>query len=209
MPAHKDGLTLAVARGGWVRVDGLDGPYDLYVRYRYKTNEAGGIVDYATNSAGEVIRSGRLAATEVVLQINHHTSSIDVGTWRSVPIARLETLANLPDVKAALIDQMLDPEADVEIGVSRPEQFEPVLQAPVTRRALRLPKPTGKRYSDDFYKRVAEAYYAAVMLLDSADAPATAVAEANGVSTSVVRRWFAEARRRGFLAPAQSMGRIG
>jgi hypothetical protein len=198
-----------VARGGWVRVSGLSGPYELYIRYRYKTNAAGFIVDYAKNSAGEVIRSGRLAATEVVMMINDTTSNVDVATWRSVPIARLETLANLPDVKAAILDRMLDPEADVEIGISRPEEFEPVLQAPVTRRALRLPKPTGKRYPDSFYERVAEAYYAAAMLLDCADAPATAIAEANGVTTSVVRRWFAEARRRGFLAPAQSMGRAG
>ena len=50
-------ISLAVARGGWVRVDGLDGPYTLYVRYGYKTNAAGGIVDYATNSAGEVVRA--------------------------------------------------------------------------------------------------------------------------------------------------------
>jgi hypothetical protein len=198
-----------VARGGWVRVNGLDGRFhQLYVRYAYKTNAAGFIVDYAKNSAGEVVRSGRLAAIEVVVSAGY-PSNLDVATWRSVPIARLETLVNLPNVKAAILERMLDPEADVEIGISRPEEFEPVLQAPVTRRALRLPKPSGKRYPDDFYERVAQAYYAAVMLLDSADAPATAIAEANNVTTSVVRRWFAEARRRGFLAPAQSMGRAG
>jgi hypothetical protein len=191
-------------------VNGLDPHryHQLYVRYAYKLNDAGGIVDYATDSAGEVVRSGRLAAIEVVVTAGY-PSNLDVATWRSVPIARLETLVNLPNVKAAILARMLDPEADVEIGVSRPEEFEPVLEAPVTRRALRLPKPSGKRYPDDFYKRVAQAYYAAVMLLDSADAPATAIAEANNVTTSVVRRWFAEARRRGFLAPAQSMGRAG
>ncbi len=48
-----------------MRVDGLDGLYTLYVCYGYKTNAAGGIVDYATNSAGEVVRGGRLAATRL------------------------------------------------------------------------------------------------------------------------------------------------
>ena len=95
-----------------------------------------------------------------------------MATWRSVPIARLETVANLPEVKQAIVDRMLDVEADVEIGVGRPEAFEPVLQARYTRRALKLPQPKGQRYPDSFYQRVADAYYAAVMLLDVADTPA-------------------------------------
>jgi hypothetical protein len=188
MGRNEDRISIEVARGGWVRVRGLSLPVDLYVRYFYNT--------YAAD---------RLQAVQVVVKINDADSGIDVAAWRGIPIARLETIVNQPDVKPLIVNRMLDIEADVEIGVSS-EEFEPVLRTTYTRRTYHLPAPKARNYGDAFYQKVAEAYHAAVLLDDP---PAMAIAEANGVPATTVRRWFAEARRRGLLGPAQSMGRVG
>jgi hypothetical protein len=62
------------------------------------------------------------------------------------------------------------------------------------------------RYPNRFYERVAGLYSWCVA---NGVAPAPAIAEANRTPVASVRRWFAEARRRGLLAPARMPGGEG
>jgi hypothetical protein len=155
--------------------------------------------------AVEVVVKAGVAFEETPFGVWGHNPPIDVATWRSIPIADLETRANLPENYKVIMDYVDDGEGALNIaGV-----FEETVVPPSprrTRRALRLPKVSGRRYPDEFYRRVADAYRAAI---DFGESPGRAVAEMNQVPVTTTRRWFAEARRRGFLDPAQSMGRAG
>jgi hypothetical protein len=109
-----------------------------------------------------------------------------------VPIRHLETIlalhASAPGTSEAGID----------------------VDRPPTQRDLRIPKqllvPEGRRYRDDFYRKVADLYsWCAV----TGVAPAPALAKANGKPESTVHAWVKEARRRGVLAPARKQGSTG
>lgn len=66
----------------------------------------------------------------------------------------------------------------------------------------RLPIPTARPYSDDFYRSVATVYGALVGRVAS---PVRVIADANNTPMSTAHRWVKEARRRRFL----STGRPG
>lgn len=184
MTRNTDGISLEPARGGWTRANGID---NLTVMVRYTTGQ-----------------KGRLQAGQILVTAQG-LARIDVAAWRSVPIAELETLANLPENRNVIVAHLNDDDAEVHIGDGA-KDVQPVLAVRRTRHSLRLPKPTGRRFPDSFYERVADAYRTAVTL---GEPPGQKIAEVNNVPTTTTRRWFAEARRRGFLEPAQGMGRVG
>jgi hypothetical protein len=64
----------------------------------------------------------------------------------------------------------------------------------------------GRSYPPEMYIRVAMLYSRCVA---GGVRPAPAIAEANGVPETTVRRWIREARRRGALAPARGPGAQG
>jgi hypothetical protein len=67
-------------------------------------------------------------------------------------------------------------------------------------------KKEGRSYPPEMYERVAALYRRCVA---GGIRPAPAIAEANGVPETTVRRWIREARRRGVLAPARTPGGMG
>jgi hypothetical protein len=131
---------------------------------------------------------------------------------RSVPLARIETLANTnPDFRPHIagteqhgisdaFDQVRNQANGVMMENARPkaEEFDRKAQrAPLTR-------PDGKD-PDAFYERVAEAYREMVLTHRNV---AVALAEEAKVPVGTVHRWVLEARRRKFLPPARQ-GRVG
>jgi hypothetical protein len=66
--------------------------------------------------------------------------------------------------------------------------------------------PDGRGYGHELYVRVAMLYSRCVA---GGIRPAPALASANGVPETTVRRWIREARRRGALAPARTPGGMG
>lgn len=64
-----------------------------------------------------------------------------------------------------------------------------------------LTAPGSRGYPDDFYRRVAAAYYGVLLR------PVVAVAAEAGVPRSTAARWVKEARRRGFIEPAPAPGK--
>ncbi len=109
---------------------------------------------------------------------------------QDVPLARIEAAANADEQIRAWIVKSLPPET-----IKR-AQYEaarrPKLKRPKSRREL----------DDDFYKRVAVAYRAAVA---HGLPPAKTLAHDSGAPPGTVNRWIAEARKkeRGHLPPAQ------
>jgi hypothetical protein len=80
------------------------------------------------------------------------------------------------------------------------------------------PKPRELELDDKYFEKEGRSYppkmYARVAMLYSRCVaggvrPAPAIAEANGVPETTVRRWIREARRRGVLAPARTPGGMG
>jgi hypothetical protein len=133
---------------------------------------------------------------------------------RSVPLARIETLANTnpdfrPHTKGTEQHPISDAFDQVERQANRvmldnahrkaqePQTPQPASRAPLTR-------PDGKD-PDAFYERVAEAYREMVQTHRNV---AVALAEEANVPPGTVHRWVLEARRRGFLPPARQ-GRVG
>ena len=146
----------------------------------------------------------RLGVVQAVVMANGSTQ-VDVAAWRSVPIAEATTLANLPEYRNVILEHLNDPDAEIGIGeAARDEQ--PVLTVKRTAHAYRLPKVYGRRFPDSFYQRVAQAFETAVA---AGEPPGRTIATANKVPDTTTARWIREARRRGFLAPAQARGRIG
>ena len=89
---------------------------------------------------------------------------LDVAAWRSFPLARIETWANLPDVAAELRTRRDNPtdeetfEAKIDAMSEEEYQQEPVARRKVRRDRLRPPSGSAVRYPDEFYGHVADAY---------------------------------------------------
>ena len=189
------GIRLELAGEGWCRVD-VDGV------------EAAIDVRFALSGRGALIVSElRIADPD----------GISGRALRGVALGQIERLANLPGNATRIKEH---------IGASAPEighRFVETQQAGRRHaddvetigvglvgarrgRSLRLSPPSGRRYPDAFYKRVAEVYtYAAA----TERAPAVAIAKASGVETTTVHRWVKEARSRGLLPREGIPGKRG
>ena len=98
------------------------------------------------------------------------SSPIDVAAWRSVPIAEATTVANLPEYRSVILEHLHnavdEPDASgtpgtvsaagtgsvtfAGTGVATYRTVDPPRR---TAHAYRLPKPTGGRFPDSFYRR--------------------------------------------------------
>jgi hypothetical protein len=193
MRRNEKGLTLSPARGGWVHVT-LAEDDQLIVLLRF---------DVVPGGDPRTVRLGVVQA--VVMVGGPDPRQVDVATWRSVPIAEATTLANLPEYRSVILEHLNDAGAELGIGEGIGDT-QPVLTVKRTGHAYKLPKPTGTRFPDSFYKRVADAFETAVT---AGRPPGRTIAEANKVPETTVARWIREARRRELLAPAGGKGRIG
>jgi hypothetical protein len=108
-----------------------------------------------------------------------------------IPIHRLEAhLSEKPAMRMVLPEGGWPPPKPHEL-VIRDEYFE---------------NPDGRGYGQEMYERVAMLYRRCVA---GGVRPAPAIAEANGVPETTVRRWIKEARRRGVLDSARGPGAQG
>jgi hypothetical protein len=175
--------TLPIGRGGWIAFANDDVPDWVYARVQENDH-------------------GRLAITELYLA----RERVDSATLRALPLGRIEALANssplAEEIRAKLNDA---PRPGVEPLSPEPrERWESREIISPTPHLLHLAVPKGTK-PDRFYKEAAELY---AELATQSRRPAADLAERSGVSVASVHRWIAEARRRGYLPPAER-GRRG
>jgi hypothetical protein len=126
---------------------------------------------------------------------------LDVGAWRSFPLAMVESVANLPAYRETVLAHLRDDDPDrhgkpVEDWTPGRKSRKPVLPG----------RPETGRYPDRFYERLADLYRHHV---ERGDPPAQRIADDEGVPVTTVHRWIRQSRRRGFLRPAGARGRAG
>jgi hypothetical protein len=136
---------------------------------------------------------GRLRVADVEI----HGGALDVSTWRSFPLARIETRAN-----EARTRQLLDHYADMHMRSREVLEDVPASAEKMTLVVKRPPRPP---YPDSVYLTLANNYRWCVLV---GLPPAQSIADANGVPVRTVYGWFREARRRGILEPGRK-GRAG
>lgn len=105
---------------------------------------------------------------------------------RDVPLARIEAAVNANPSLHEWLDEAVPP------GIVAGRRSR-VAQRP------RLERPTGRHLDDDFYRRVADAYRAAVA---NGLPPSKTLAADSDTPAGTVNRWIAAARGRGYLPPA-------
>ncbi len=111
---------------------------------------------------------------------------------RTLPLRALEAFAN----SNQLARFFLEAAAALATGETSGPPPSPPKQPP-----LKFAVPTGRgRRPDTFYLKVAKAYQ---WLASQGRAPASELAEINGVPITTVHRWVKEARARRLLAPGQ------
>jgi hypothetical protein len=127
---------------------------------------------------------------------------LDVAAWRSFPLAKAETVANLPDYFAPILEFWLPDEGpQLSWGEPIPDWIVSHFRKP------KLPsRPAKGRYPDRFYEQAAALYR---YWVGRGEPPAQRIAEEAGVPVGTVHRWIRETRRRGFLGPAGAKGRAG
>lgn len=123
------------------------------------------------------------------------TDVLDVAAWRSFPLARVESQANVPNYYRLLLDH--------EHSTQPPEE--------VQSRRLRVgrfaPPPEGlSRYPNSFYQRVADVY---LYHVEHGHPPAKRMAEDWNVEITKINRWVKRARELQFIPPARARGRAG
>jgi hypothetical protein len=179
LPVSEWGLgQFSFGEGGWVGYADEDVPDWTYARVR--ENE-----------------QGRLVISELYLARDR----IDSATLRALPLGRIQARVNAfadyirPRLKTASRPgvEPLGPEPRAPFQTKATVSVIPILDVPKGR------KP------DAFYRQVAEVYAETASL---SKRPAADMAEASGVPVTAVHRWVAEARKRGFLSPAEP-GRRG
>lgn len=143
---------------------------------------------------------GRMTITGIEVL---RSEGVTLDDLRSIPIPRLEAAWNDQADRAGMLVRQR-----VRLAGTRGEAgVAPAMPKMPTKRELRLAIPTGRRYPDGFYQRVASLYLA---LVANGIRPGPAISEANPpVPVSTVHRWIKEARARGFLARARQGGGTG
>ena len=175
--------TLAIGMGGWLGFANADEPDWVYARVQENEH-------------------GRLVITELHLVRDR----VDSAALRELPLGRIETLANstpiAEDIRAKLSGQ---PRPGVEpLSPESRSRWESRKIISPTPHLLHLAVHKGTK-PDRFYKEAGELY---AELARHSRRPAADLAERSGVSVASVHRWIAEARRRGYLPPAER-GRRG
>lgn len=175
--------TLATGNSGWLGFADADEPGWVYARVQENEH-------------------GRLVITELHLT----RERVDSAALRELPLGRIEALANsspiAEDIRAKL-DAPPRPGVEPLSPESRSRWESRKIISP-TPHLPHLAVPKGTK-PDRFYKEAADLY--AELALHSRR-PAADLAERSGVSVASVHRWIAEARRRGYLPPAER-GRRG
>jgi hypothetical protein len=183
-----DPLAFNFGPGGWMRVNFPE--------------LAEHLPNAPTVLAKTVERGGRRVITRLIVAAD----PVDSTVVKALPTGRLESLANVPWFRDLLAqtDAKADPLAEALEAALSGQHFG-MPGGPVERRPRGpLHRPDGSD-PDGFYGDVAVAYNEA---LERTSAPATVLATEAGVPVPTVRRWIAEARRRGLLGPGRK-GRAG
>ena len=175
---------------------------------RLRIAGVGGRVGYLDPKTGrlfvahlEEAEDGRLEVVEVFVTSNGEALTTD--DLRAVPLRTIEALANQALTSIVIkksLQYALDPLEDDVKKFRRPVRMEDVPEV-----NLRLPKRTGTKYPDSFYKQVGEAYEA---LVSTEARPAVRLAEVNRVPVSTAHRWIKRARELGYLARGRA-GKAG
>lgn len=133
---------------------------------------------------------------------------------RGLPLANMEMWANGGDVRRELLASIDSAGHAVDratlkwVSVLDPDHADLTeISSDLPAGTLRLVLPAGRaKKPDEFYNQVAGLYEA---LTSSGNRyPATAIAAANDVPATTVRRWVKEARARGLLGPGRQ-GKAG
>jgi hypothetical protein len=142
-------------------------------------------------------RRGRLARIAEL-----HELEPTAETLRRVPLARIQAAATMRG--AGLVQLLLAAGLDEEPEpgmLGRPGRKG---QGQRLERRYRLRRPPGRRLDDGFYRDVAHAYDSAVAF---GLRPRQAIVADTGAADATVAGWVLEARRRGYLLPAEP-GRV-
>jgi hypothetical protein len=186
-------MALSAGGDGWITLSGTDGT-TVHVRAQR--------------------RGARTMITDIYL---HTADGITPAAVRGVSISRLEAELNLAMSPRPSVASSEIPTLTAIYDAARDEHDsgpEPTLAAlrartPVDVSDEQQPRPRlgrpGKDGSDEFYELVAQAY---AEYAPRTRAPAKEIATEAGVPISAAHRWIREARRRGFLPPAQK-GKAG
>lgn len=168
---------LGPSTGGWVTWQGTDFPFPVLVCFRSD-------------------KKGRLYPTKV--HVSGKGEAVTARLLRDVPLGRIETWANAPDMAELIRAAIKEPAPDLERIVSgcRPLPTSPPSSAP----DMRLDIPDTFRYPDEFYEQVAAVYQEAATVYAR---PAREIADENGVPLATVQRWVKEARKRKILGPGR------
>ena len=105
---------------------------------------------------------------------------------RDVPLARIEAAVNA------------NPSLHKWLDEANPDAIVPGRRSQAAKRP-KLERPAGRHLDDDFYRRVADAYRAAVA---NGLPPSKTLAADSDTPAGTVNRWIAAARGRGYLPPA-------
>jgi hypothetical protein len=175
--------TLATGNSGWLGFADADEPDWVYVRVQENEH-------------------GRL----VIIELHLTRERVDSAALRELPLGRIEALANSSPIEEdirAKLDAPPRPGVEPLSPESRSRWESRKIISP-TPHLPHLAVPKGTK-PDRFYKEAADLY---VELARYSRRPAADLAERSGVSVASVHRWIAEARRRGYLRPAER-GRRG
>lgn len=142
------------------------------------------VVQFQRDGERLTINSVRLIATR----------ALDVAAWRSFPLARAESQANVPHYYRLMVDHEHSTESPEDRAQGRPL------------RVLKPPPEGMTKYPDSFYRRIADVY---LFHVEHGHPPAKRMAEDSGQPITKINRWVKEARARGLLAPARARGRAG
>lgn len=186
-------MALSAGDDGWITLSGTDGT-TVHVRAQR--------------------RGSRTMITDIYL---HTADGITPAAVRGVSISRLEAELNLlrsprhsvPTSQTPTLTAIFDAARAEDDGTPEPTLSELRSRAPITTVDERPSRPRlsrpGKEGPDEFYALVARAY---AEYAPRTRAPAKEIAAEAGTPISAAHRWIREARRRGFLPPAQK-GRAG
>ena len=137
---------------------------------------------------------------------------VDTELWRRVPLAKIETILNDPLRRPWDLEWIESYKGHPGHRMTTFKDLDDLYRSTQKRARKRTPPlnlgplPSGPKYPDSFYRRVAAAY---TRLAHEGRGPGTTLSEINGVPTTTVNRWVKEARRRKLLAPAGAKGRVG